>query len=181
MKNKDLVGTKINGLKIVAYLTKDKRQYFELHCVCGFYFQCRTDAIKSGRTKSCGCISGDLISLNNKLPDNKAAINLVIRHYKQGAKKRGLKFSLSIPEFESFIFGNCYYCKAPPSLSRFTSSQKNRRDKELIYNGIDRIDSNIGYTIKNCVSCCCICNRAKSDLSLAEFKEWIARLKDFNE
>lgn len=181
MKNKDLVGTKINGLKIVDYLAEGKRQYFELHCICGFYFKCRTDAIKSGRTKSCGCISGDLISAKNKLPDNKAATNLVMRHYKKNAERRDLKFSLSILEFEYLIFANCYYCKAPPSLSKFISSQKNRRDKELIYNGIDRIDSNIGYTIKNCVSCCYICNRAKSDLSLAEFKEWIARLKDFNE
>ena len=47
------------------------------------------------------------------------------------------------------------------------------------YNGIDRIDNNIGYTIDNSVSCCKYCNFAKNDFLLDEFLLWIKRTKDY--
>jgi 5-methylcytosine-specific restriction endonuclease McrA len=46
----------------------------------------------------------------------------------------------------------------------------------FIQSGIDRIDNTLGYNIENCVSCCKDCNRAKSDKTLNEFKEWITNL-----
>jgi hypothetical protein len=180
MKNADLVGTKINGLKIIDYFSKGKRQYFKCHCICGFDFKSRTDAIKSGATKSCGCLTGDFISEKNKLSNNLGAINLVKRHYKNNAAKRKLLFKLSDKEFENFISDNCYYCGSSPKLTKFTSSAHNRRDKEIAYNGIDRINNSIGYTSDNCVTCCTICNGAKSDLSFEEFKDWIQKIVRHN-
>lgn len=108
------------------------------------------------------------------------AINLVRRHYKHNAKKRDLIFKLSEKEFENFIFGNCHYCGAEPKLVKFASSSENRRDKEIIYNGIDRINNSVGYVLSNCVTCCSICNTAKSDLSFEEFNDWIKRLVRYN-
>lgn len=180
VRNRDLVGTEINGLKIVDYQTKGKRQYFECHCVCGFYFSSRVDAIKSGATKSCGCLTGDLISVNNRMPGNLGAINLVLRHYKNNAKKRNLNFLLTKGQFKKLISERCYYCGAEPTLSKFVSGQPNRRDRELSYNGIDRRDNSIGYVLDNCITCCHTCNRAKSDLSFSEFIKWIERLIKFN-
>ena len=46
----------------------------------------------------------------------------------------------------------------------------------ITYNGIDRIDSTKGYFNDNVVSCCKVCNRAKSNLSLEDFKQWAANL-----
>ena len=43
-------------------------------------------------------------------------------------------------------------------------------------NGVDRIDSSLGYTIDNCVACCDKCNYAKHDLSTEDFKEWIIKI-----
>jgi len=34
-----------------------------------------------------------------------------------------------------------------------------------------------GYTKKNCVSCCKICNRAKSGMGFDDFMSWIRRLQ----
>jgi len=177
--NKDLVGIKINGLKIVDYFIKNKRQYFECHCVCGFYFKSRTDAIKSGATKSCGCLTGDLISQKNRLSDNKGPTNLVLKTYKDNAKKRSLSFELSAEEFTNLIFSNCYYCGQNPQLTKFIGS-KNRRDRFISYNGVDRLNNNKGYELSNCVTCCKVCNGAKSDLSFEEFQNWISRLIIFN-
>ena len=47
------------------------------------------------------------------------------------------------------------------------------------YSGIDRVDSNIGYEINNVVSCCNICNRAKSNMKLDEFNEWRMKLAKY--
>lgn len=154
--NKALVGTHINELKINDYYSGGRRQFFECICVCGKMFQARVDGIKSGAVRSCGCLTGDLISRKNRLPDNLGAINLVLRYYKQSARKRDFNFDLSFEQFEKLIYGNCFYCGSEPTLSKFRSSTKGRRDRELVYNGIDRLNSDLGYVNDNCVSCCSI-------------------------
>jgi len=52
--------------------------------------------------------------------------------------------------------------------------------QQVPVNGIDRIDSQLGYNKENCLSCCEICNKAKRDLSLTEFVKWIDRIKNHN-
>ena len=179
-KNKDLVGTQINGLQVTDYYTQGRKQFFGCICVCKKLFRARTDSVKAGTTQSCGCLTGDLISQKNRLPDNLGAIILILRHYKNNAKKRKLKFSLSLEEFKKIIFSSCEYCGSPPQQAIFVSGQENRRDREISYNGIDRIDNSIGYVVSNCVSCCHICNGAKSNHSVVEFQLWIKRLVSFN-
>lgn len=181
MISKNLINTTINNIKIVGYFSDKvkKKQYFECICFCGKRFTSRADAIKSGATKSCGCITGDLISSKNRLDDNAGATNLILRYYRKGAKNRGLDFNLTKNEFLSFLNKNCYYCNSEPRLAKFTTSQKNRRNREIIYNGIDRLNNDIGYTLENCVTCCNICNAAKMDRTFDEFIAWINRLVGF--
>lgn len=69
------------------------------------------------------------------------------------AKKRNLNVTLTKKQFEILIKKNCYYCN----------------EKINKYNGIDRVDNTIGYHVMNCVTCCTICNRMKSNLSLEDF------------
>jgi len=47
---------------------------------------------------------------------------------------------------------------------------------EFTYNGIDRIDSDGGYTPDNIVACCKKCNIAKSDMTTDDFLAWIRRI-----
>jgi hypothetical protein len=42
--------------------------------------------------------------------------------------------------------------------------------------GIDRVDSNKGYTIDNCVPCCKTCNLAKAELSQRDFLDWVRKV-----
>ena len=44
--------------------------------------------------------------------------------------------------------------------------------------GIDRIDSNKGYTKDNVISCCEMCNRMKSDYNV---KDWLRKVKTIAE
>jgi 5-methylcytosine-specific restriction endonuclease McrA len=47
-------------------------------------------------------------------------------------------------------------------------------------NGIDRIDSNKGYTMDNCVSCCWTCNRMKGNMTQQNFLEHISKINVFS-
>ena len=42
-----------------------------------------------------------------------------------------------------------------------------------LYNGIDRKNNFLGYTLENIVPCCEKCNRAKHIMNLTEFKKWV--------
>lgn len=75
---------------------------------------------------------------------------------------------LTDEELTSIIFSCCTYCGALPN--------KTYAKCKLAFIGIDRVDSNKGYTIDNCVPCCMICNRAKNDMPLDEFLVWINQL-----
>lgn len=76
------------------------------------------------------------------------------RKYKQYIKRANrinIAFELSKEKFNEIIAKECYYCD----------------EKEN--NGIDRLDSLMGYTESNCVSCCKICNYLKGALDVVTF------------
>lgn len=64
--------------------------------------------------------------------------------YKKGANARDLPFDLTFDEFMTFWQADCSYCGDP-----------------IHTIGIDRVDSNLGYSLDNCVPCCAVCNRIK--------------------
>jgi hypothetical protein len=87
------------------------------------------------------------------------------------ARKRGLEWDLSDDELERLVKGDCHYCGAPPRLRTFNGGKY-----ATLMNGIDRIDSSLGYYEGNCLSCCPDCNRAKMALGYEEFLELVNRI-----
>ena len=61
------------------------------------------------------------------------------------AKQRKHSFELSEIEFSLFVSSPCYYCG----------------NVQEHFNGIDRVNNEGGYIIKNCVPCCETCNKMK--------------------
>ena len=47
---------------------------------------------------------------------------------------------------------------------------RNNEITHVSYNGIDRLDSSLGYTKDNIVTCCKICNYAKNKMKFEDFK-----------
>lgn len=94
------------------------------------------------------------------------------------AKGKFKEFSLSLTDFSKLIHSDCAYCGAKPTSNNvWNKSGKRISDESLVYiNGIDRINSDLGYTISNCVSCCPICNRMKLDLSVNEFYNHVEQI-----
>lgn len=138
-------------------------------CDCGNYFVSTTKQIRKGVRKSCGCRT--LATRFRRLPSKDAITRLKFGHYINSAKARNIVWNLSVQEFSLLLFGDCVYCDSPPM-----SVVKTKIHKELV-NGVDRINSDGIYNIDNCVSCCKICNRAKSNSPLDEFIAWLGRLR----
>ena len=119
--------------------------------------------------------------LNNLVKENKHQVgfrNSLYRMYKRNAALRNHEFNLTQDEFESIIFQNCYYCGAHPKEMSETAikGHGNTKQPPLSYNGIDRIDSTIGYTVDNCVPCCQYCNYMKHTLSQDDFLTRIKKI-----
>ena len=90
------------------------------------------------------------------------AVNL-INDIKCKAKKRKKDWNLTHEQAFKLITAKCTYCGFEPKWPETRV-------------GIDRVNSDIGYHIENCVPCCFTCNSAKNDLTLEEFKEWVKRI-----
>ena len=71
---------------------------------------------------------------------------------------------------------NCHYCGVEPEKISQSSNKNKPYNGDYIYNGIDRIDNNKGYTMDNVVPCCEICNNAKKNLSKVKFISWLDRI-----
>lgn len=79
--------------------------------------------------------------------------------YKRAAKARSIDWLLTDDEFGSFWQQPCSYCGA-----------------EIETIGIDRLNNTIGYELKNCVSCCTVCNYMKRDINYENFIEKIMQI-----
>lgn len=96
---------------------------------------------------------------------------IVFRAYVQGAIRRGVDFIITTDEAYALMKKPCHYCGLQPY----------NQTLELVYNGIDRVRADEGYTMDNVVTCCKLCNRMKSALDIEQFLNHIKLIYDYNE
>ncbi len=185
------IGQKINRLEIIAKTTgpNPKRTYFILKCVCGKDTILDSCSIKN--TQSCGCLRSEqmkAISLLNRLPDGETSHNRFFHSYTNRAKIKKLEFSITKEQFRDLTQKNCAYCNSEPkpyniyiSDGKIAESlaQDNIDRSWVKVNGVDRINSSIGYVLSNCVPCCSNCNYAKTDFSVEEFLDLVKKVYEF--
>lgn len=179
-KQINLIGQTFNRLTVLKQESsvlygKTKKRTWLCKCSCGKEIIINTGALTSGNTKSCGCFHDELsadISRKSryKLAKPDSGYKSIMNSYKGNAIKRGYEFTLTFDEFKKLVLSNCYYCRIEPSNVYF------RNYYNVPYNGIDRINNNIGYLPSNVVACCKICNIAKNNNTYDEFMQWIDRL-----
>lgn len=161
---KDETGSRYGMLIVLKEVSPRRNQaYWLCRCDCGNEKEVRGSSLRNGVVKSCGCMMG-----GRRLAPGEASLSALFQSYKIRAKKRELEFSLDRDTFRALTSSNCFYCGAPPSREMVASS-----NGSYWYNGIDRWDSDAGYTPDNSVSCCVRCNFAKRDTSGEEFIRWI--------
>lgn len=187
--HKLLTGQKFGRLTVLDFvgLTFRKQPIYKVVCDCGKVIpEFRTWKMTRGESKSCGCLLRDIIR----------SPRLSRRRYSQSTKtwaftlfgyalkrqlKRGHKCDTwTIDQWYSVCSQPCYYCGNIDTRNVLNSPSKRLRTSfqvddaeaakyDLKINALDRVDSSLGYTFDNSVSCCGQCNVAKSDYSKEEF------------
>lgn len=167
----DRTGARFGKLKVLRFDSFGKCEpIWWCRCDCGTEKAIPAQGLRTGRTRSCGCISVKAVFRG---PGGGAAHTKFVQ-YKNKAKKMGLPFEFTEEEFIVITKMDCHYCRTPPY-----NSYKNNYSTAFVHNGIDRQDNKKGYTKDNSVPCCPICNRAKMDMSLEEFKEWLCKVRNY--
>jgi hypothetical protein len=163
----NLIGKRFGRLMVIErvadYIEPSGRKRIQWLCLCdcGIKKIINGDNLKSGSICSCGCLKKEW-EQGNARAINK---NKLFNEYKGRAKQKGLPFILSKERFFGVISEECYYCGSEP-LNGF-------------YNGIDRIDSKIGYIEKNIVPCCWKCNQAKNKTDVNDFYKWVDKIYEY--
>lgn len=80
--------------------------------------------------------------------------------------RTGRELGINFEEYIVIVAKPCWYCGG---------------DLPSVGYGIDRIDSNQGYTIENCRPCCKVCNIMKSNMSEDEFYSHIKKISKHQE
>ena len=173
----DIAGNRYGRLVAIENTGKKKNNNFiwKCKCDCGKIVDVPTGLLTTGNTRSCGCINIERMSKlgkSKRLKNNQGLYNQLYYKYKHGANRRGLSFELTMKEFKNLIDSKCFYCGAE-------SSQLFKGYSEgysMLYNGVDRVDNNKGYSKDNCVPCCKTCNFMKLELSFEEFIKHLKRI-----
>ena len=135
---------------------KDYRIVWACQCDCGTITIAYICDLQRGRTKSCGCAKVKKHNVN--------AMSLFCQ-YRHKAKARGLSWNLTFEQFLVLTSSPCHYTGWEPS-QVFSQS---KRHEPYIWNGIDRVVNEKGYTLENCVPCNGDVNKAKLRMSKEKF------------
>lgn len=160
-------------------VTHKGRSYTTWQCLCncGIIFVTTTKQIQKGVKKSCGCLS-KIGRFKKFFEPSDVTLRKLFTQYRTRAKKFNRVWDVPYDTFRFLILSNCFYCDSPPKNISNAHSKSNKayNNAFILTNGIDRVDNDRGYNLNNIVSCCRICNSAKSDLPVEDFREWLSRV-----
>jgi len=149
----DLTGRTFDRLTVQGRSTKiGQAPKWNCKCACGGACKPTTWNLVHGKSRSCGCLRRDNNGGHHLRP-YEALYNVLI------SKRRKYEVVLSYEEFVDFTkTTECHYCLAPIDWT-----------KKERYN-LDRTNSRLGYSKKNCVVCCTRCNLGKNNRFT--YEEW---------
>ena len=177
MRSVDLTGQKFGRLTVVRFDHKENgRKYYLCQCDCGNFKIVSNHSLKSGNTKSCGCLHKEILIQRNKdnrvhHPENERLLRIwramLHRCYKETDEHydyyggRGIKVCDDWHDFEAF-------------------------QKWALVNGyadnltIDRLDGNKDYCPENCSwATMTVQNNHKSDTKWLTYKGKTQSLSDW--
>ena len=170
---KNLINKKIGKLtvkEVDEIKSSNKYTYYICDCECGKQKAIRADHLENEKINSCGCLR------QKYHPQETSALTIWRSSYKD------LEFHI----FLAYSQMNCHYCGIPPNKtinSHISYLNNNSTEAKRIgffnYNGIDRINSNLGHLKNNIVPCCYYCNSAKLNRTYDDFFIWINKIYNY--
>lgn len=153
--------------------SRNNQTWWHCLCACGTSTLVSGVHLKTGNTKSCGCLRNQ----DRTLPTGVARLRAHFSTYRHSARIRKHTFSLSFEQFMDLVQKPCHYCGQEPQLLPLVPRQNGTSRA----NGIDRKDNSIGYTLDNSLPCCSVCNHAKHTMDYTMFMDWLGRVAVFQQ
>lgn len=157
-------------------------------CDCGNFVVTSTGYLNKGTKGSCGCLSTETRKGAKKTLRKNEQATMVNCHNQHKNRCRAVELTpFNKEDYLKICVQPCYYCGGFDLRNKYYSKSARRgnapaiSDDDLVLydvkmNGVDRMDSSIGYTIENSVSCCKRCNFMKSNLGYQEFIDKIKQI-----
>lgn len=178
MKLIDLTGKRFRYLVVISRVESQRTErtlitQWLCRCDCGREHKVTGSNLKSGKVQTCHhALCPYARAVSNHAGEGVSARRHVFSMYKGRSEHRGLVFTLTRDEFFALIIQDCYYCGTNPS----NTSRQEPGSGVFLYNGVDRLDSKLGYVTDNVRPCCWTCNQMKRTLTEMEFKEHINKI-----
>lgn len=176
-KSELFIGQKFNRLKIISISSQKKKQktqtYAKCLCDCGKEtVSCIAD-VKRGKTRSCGCLAKE-IARKVHYKGYKNLSGTYWANLKKGAKSRNIKVLLSVEEAYLILEKQNFTCP-------YTGLQlKLCNDSYWLENAsLDRINSELDYTIENCQWIYKPINLMKQTMPHEEFLETCKKITEY--
>lgn len=179
MKSKTVKGDVFGKLTVILepYLKmqgKTRRFFTEVQCTCGNKQIVSCSKLRCADYKQCSDCS--FKARSEKAVQVSQFEQIFRRLVLERCKKHNIEVTITVNDYENLSKQNCFYCNdAPKKVNRF-ANRKYVNTEDLYVNGVDRLDSKIGYIFENCVPCCTSCNYAKHTLTYDEFMDKILKI-----
>ena len=175
-------GSRFGSLVILEQIESEKiidkkrnrinsRKRYRCVCDCGNIVTTTGTRLRRSVTKQCASCSYKLRPQSLLHDPLKRLFNLSINNR---SKKTNIPLSITIEEWSNINKENCFYCGALPDEKKYVSNTL-----VLKANGIDRLDSSVGYSLENSVACCKDCNTMKNSMSVDNFLLHIQKIIDY--
>lgn len=171
----NLLGQKFTNLLVIEEVGRAKTGHvlWKCLCSCGNHVTVEGYKLKNKNVQSCGCL---LLIGRPRLDEEISGRRKIFGSYRcRGLREFG-EFTLTEEEFYTLIKQPCFYCGCPPSERAIMRRKKTNEPLLFAYNGLDRINSELGYSTANVVPCCWVCNKMKLDQESTEFLNRIKQI-----
>ena len=171
-----IIGQRFNHLVITSYAGyRRKENMWTCVCDCGATTTVPYRALSSGNTQNCGHFTSTGIHrAAASSPQGMVGFKKLCQSYEYRAKKTNKVFELTREDIRELTQSNCFYCNQPPS--QICNSVPPNPHNAYPYNGIDRINSKLGYVKGNVRPCCKACNFAKGSMPEKNFYDLDAKI-----
>jgi hypothetical protein len=148
MERENLTGKTFGRLTVVEFdHSKDKKSYWKCKCICGNITISRSDQLKNGQTKSCGCLKKETDKINFSKRNFHYKSHTRIHKIWLGMKDRC--FNSKTPAYKWYGLKGVIVCEEWKNdfMQFYNWAMANGYNDTLT---IDRIDTNGNYEPNNC-------------------------------
>ncbi len=145
----------------LSYIHHKYGAYWLCLCSCGQKKVILGARLRNGQSRSCGCLRKDTNAGRLRKYSKEESTWRKLYGYHCGTRNE--HGCLAYDFWKLLIQRPCYYCGSIPT------QKLSKSGDPVLAHGVDRIDSQLGYSESNVVACCTDCNRAKLDMSQDDF------------